>query len=119
MSSLLLLVLVILFPEFIRQYPSFVNWRTIFSPAGLILVTTGIRISSYFEHSTGRLLRNFRSERKLFLSVVLFSAFLSTFLTNDITLFVVVPLTVSIALALENDIGRLLIFETIAVAEMG
>ncbi len=114
-SLILLVVLLSLFPEFIKKYPSFVNWRTIFSLGGLILITTGIRNSNYFEHLTVKLLRNFKSERKLFISVVLFSAFLSTFLTNDITLFIVVPLTISISLALENDIGKLLIFETIAV----
>ncbi len=114
-SFILFVVLLVLFPKFIKKYPAFINWRTIFSLAGLILITTGIRNSNYFEQLTVRLLGKFRSERKLFLSVVLFSAFLSTFLTNDITLFIIVPLTVSIALALENDIGKLLIFETIAV----
>ncbi len=114
-SFILFLILSFLFPEFIKKYPTFVNWRTIFSLGGLILITTGIRNSNYFEHLIVKFLKKFSSERKLFLSIVLLSAFLSTFLTNDITLFIVVPLTVSISHALENDIGKLLIFETIAV----
>jgi len=56
-----------------------------------------------------------KSERTLFIFLILLSALLSTFLTNDITLFVVVPLTLSIQDMIDNDISKLIIFETISV----
>jgi len=45
----------------------------------------------------------------------LFSVLLSTFLTNDVTLFIVIPLTVGIQNLVKNDISKLIIFEAISV----
>lgn len=43
------------------------------------------------------------------------SVLLSTFLTNDVTLFIVILLTVSIQNMVKNDISKLVIFEAISV----
>lgn len=40
---------------------------------------------------------------------------MSTFLTNDITLFIGVPLTLNIQNLLKNDLSKLIIFEAMAV----
>jgi Na+/H+ antiporter NhaD/arsenite permease-like protein len=47
--------------------------------------------------------------------MVYLSAALSTFLTNDITLFIVVPLTLGMQRILKNDLMKVVIFEAIAV----
>ena len=47
--------------------------------------------------------------------LILFSVLLSTFLTNDVTLFIVIPLTVGIQNLVKNDISKLIVFEAISV----
>ncbi len=109
------MVLVVLYPERIKDYPRFVDWRTILSLTGLMMVTVGMRESRIYSFLSVRILRRFRTERQLAVFFVFFAAFLSTFLTNDITLFIAVPLTVCVLKGLKNDLGKLIIFEAIAV----
>ncbi len=109
-----LFILLALKPGYIRQFPDFIDWRTIASLSGLIVITTGFRISGYFDAFARHSLRRISTERNLFVTLVGLTAFLSTFLTNDVALFLVVPLTLSYSRILENDLGKLIIFEAIA-----
>jgi Na+/H+ antiporter NhaD/arsenite permease-like protein len=61
------------------------------------------------------MLAGIHDERSLAFFMSGISALLSTFLTNDITLFIVVPLTLSMQKALKNDLIKVVIFEAIAV----
>ncbi len=47
--------------------------------------------------------------------MVLAAALLSTFLTNDVALFIVVPLTITLKRLCEIPVNRLIIFEALAV----
>ncbi len=112
---ILLIILSIFYPHQIPDYPYFVDWRTIIALTGLLIITTGLKESMFFDSLSEKIIKKFRTERSLAFFFIIFSAFLSTFLTNDITLFVVVPLTIVIQNIIENDISKLIIFEAISV----
>jgi len=90
----LLATVAILYPYEIINYPSFVDWRTIIALTGLLIITTGLKESGYFSVFSRKVLKRLKSERSLSIFLILFSVLLSTFLTNDVTLFIVIPLTV-------------------------
>ncbi len=111
----ILLVLSAIFPSEIKNFPEFVEWKTIWALAGLIIITTGMKESGYFELITIRMLKKVNSERGVSFSLVLLSVVLSTFLTNDIALFIVIPVTLAVQKRIKNNISKLVIFEAIAV----
>jgi len=111
----LLAIVFILYPSKIISYPSFVDWKTIIALTGLLIITTGLKESGYLNIFSRKVLKELKTERSVSLFLILFSALLSTFLTNDITLFIVIPLTISIQGLVKNDISKLIIFEAISV----
>ena len=111
----LLILLSFIYPYKIGNYPYFVDWKTITALAGLLIITTGLKESGYFYQLSKRFLIKLKNEKKLALFLVILSALLSTFLTNDITLFITVPLTLSFQKILSNEIEKVVIFEAIAV----
>lgn len=119
----LLLVVLIGFsfvsPHRIPDYPGLVDWPTIATLTGLLILTKGVELSGFLERIGGRLIERMKNERILALLLVGATAVLATILTNDVALFVVVPLT----LTLRNracdtteslPVGRLIIFEALA-----
>jgi len=111
----MLAIVALLYPHEIINCYSFVDWRTIIALTGLLIVTTGLKESGYFDIFSKKVLERLKSERSLSFFLILFSVLLSTFLTNDVTLFIVIPLTVSIQNLVKNDISKLIIFEAISV----
>ncbi len=114
-SVSLLIILSVLYPQNVNCYFKFVDWETITALVGLLIITTGIKESGYLEKVSWDLTSKFKTEGGLSLYLVLLSLLLSTFLTNDITLFIVVPLTLSIQSVIKNDIHKLIILEAISV----
>ena len=110
-----LILLMILYPGQIRNYPRYVDWRTILSLTGLMLTTVGMKESRVYRRLSTRIIKKISTERQLALFFVSFSALLSTFLTNDITLFIIVPLTICTLQDMKNDLAKLIIFEAMAV----
>jgi len=84
-------------------------------PCWALIITTGLKESGYFSLLSKWILNRVGNERRLAISLIFLSAFLSTFLTNDITLFIIVPLTMAMKDQMENEITKLIIFETISV----
>jgi len=112
---ILLLFLTIVHPEKLIRYPILVEWSTLASLAGLLIITTSIEESGYFRAVAAKILERMGDERKLAFYLVLLSCLLSSFLTNDIALFIVVPLTLSLQEIMKKDVGKLIIFEAMAV----
>ncbi len=112
---ILIVILTILYPYEIPNYPFFVAWKTIIALTGLLIITTGLKESGYFYYLAKKVLNKIESERKLVIVLILLSASLSVFLTNDVTLFVVIPLTISMQNLIKNDISKLVVFEAISV----
>ncbi len=96
-------------------YGRFIEWNTIIVLAGILAITTGIRESHFLSQITRKILSRPISERNVALILVALSALLATFLTNDIALFIIVPLTLSLQDSVENDLTKLVILEAIAV----
>ncbi len=99
----------------ISLFPSMVDWTTIVTLAGLLLITTGIKESGMFYLLAYRMARKIENERILALFLVFLAAIFSTFLTNDIALFIVVPLTLTLQEIVRSDYSKIIIFEALGV----
>ncbi len=99
----------------IEQLPTIVDWKTISTLSGLLLITTGIKESGLFYFFAYRIAKRIDNERLLALFLVFLAAVLSTFLTNDVALFIVVPLTLTLQQIAGRSYGKIIIFEAIAV----
>lgn len=97
------------------QLPTAVDWHTIMTLTGLLMLTKGLENSGYFDVLGARLIQRFQHERALALFMVCAAALLSTFLTNDVALFILVPLTLTLRKFSRLPISRLIIFEALAV----
>jgi Na+/H+ antiporter NhaD/arsenite permease-like protein len=111
----LLILFVAVYPEKISSYPDFVDWHTVLNLTGLLIVVTAIRESAYIGRLSRGLLLRTSTERGLALALVILSGVLSMFLTNDIALFITVPLTLGFQDAIRNDVKKLIIFQALAV----
>ncbi|HKV96492.1 MAG TPA: SLC13 family permease [Gammaproteobacteria bacterium] len=110
-----LIVFSVLEPHKIPDYPQLVNWPTIATLLGLMILTKGVEQSGWL-HRVGRnVIARVSSQRVLALVLVCGSALLAMLLTNDIALFVVVPLTLQLGTLAALPLRRLVIFEALAV----
>lgn len=98
-----------------RAWPDAIDWHTIITLSGLMLLTKGVELSGYFDVLGRKMTRRFHTERQLAMFLVLAAAALSTFLTNDVALFIVVPLTITLKKLCAIPVNRLIIFEALAV----
>ena len=111
---LVLALLTLMAPANAPRYPQLVDWPTIGTLAGLLMLTKGIELSGYLAHLGHRLIGSMSSLRGLALFLVASTALLSTVLTNDVALFVLVPLTLGLGNSARLPIARLVIFEALA-----
>ncbi|PZP29390.1 MAG: anion transporter [Roseateles depolymerans] len=110
-----LVLLSLLTPLSLSRYPALVDWPTLAALAGLLLLTKGLELSGALQLAGRTLVRLMATERALALCLVLGAALLSTVLTNDVALFVVVPLTLGVCRLTGLPATRLIIFEALAV----
>ncbi len=99
----------------IRHFPKFVDWNTIVTLSGLLLITMGLKESGLFYLLAYRISRRIANERILVLYLIFIGSVLSMFLTNDIVLFIIVPLILSLQDISDNDFSKMIVFEAIAV----
>ncbi|HHQ4049481.1 TPA: anion transporter [Citrobacter freundii] len=109
------IILSLLTPFAPRSWPGAIDWHTIITLSGLMLLTKGVELSGYFDVLGRKMTRRFNTERQLAIFMVLAAALLSTFLTNDVALFIVVPLTITLKKLCAIPVNRLIIFEALAV----
>ncbi len=121
-EELLLLALLIALPLLFwaapleaQALPRLVDWKTIAALAGLMVLSRGLEDSGCLARAGTWLLRHMRTERALALCLVLFAAALSAVVTNDVALFISVPLTLGLGRAVALPLGRLVIFQALAV----
>jgi len=114
-SLFVLFILALTAGQPIQHYPAFIDWGTIVTLTGLLLITTAIKESGLFYFLAYRISRRINDERCLALFLIFASVVLSMFLTNDITLFIIVPLTLSLQKISSSDYVKFIIFEAIAV----
>lgn len=122
MADPLLTTLLLLLPLLIwaseLPLPSMVgliHWHTLAILAALMLLSRGLESSGYLVWTGARLLRHVGSIRLLGVTLVLFAAGLAAVITNDVALFIVIPLTLGMAAGTSLPVGRLVILQALAV----
>lgn len=98
-----------------ESYVHAINWPTITTLSGLLVLARGLETSGLLNHLASKLMILLHRERTLAIFLVLAAALLSMLLTNDIALFVVVPLTLGLRQLAVIPVSRLIIFEALAV----
>ncbi|SAK92014.1 SLC13 family permease [Caballeronia ptereochthonis] len=110
-----LVVLQIAHPRAWMSLPGLVDWQTVLTLAGLLILTKAIELSGFLMWAAHRLVHHVHGERTLALLLVALAAGLSTVLTNDVALFAVVPLALSLHKLAPLPIKRLVIVIALAV----
>jgi len=95
--------------------PTLVDWSTIAALAGLMILSRALEDSGYLSRAGRWVLLQLSGERSLAVFLVLFAAALSTVITNDVALFISVPLTLSLRLMAQLPLARLVVFQALAV----
>ncbi|OXI27767.1 SLC13 family permease [Burkholderia sp. AU15512] len=116
--SVLVLGLIVL--QWVRPQPfsvlaDRVDWQTVATLAGLLMLTKALELSGCLMWLAHRIVHHVHSERGLAMLLVGFAALLSMWLTNDVALFVVVPLMVSLRALTPLPFRRLVIVVALAV----
>ncbi|WP_457613241.1 SLC13 family permease [Methanocaldococcus sp.] len=91
-----------------------IEWKTIFSLFYLMVVVNVMKDTMFLDYISLKILK--RSER-VFLVLIFLTLFLSAIITNDVSLFVIIPLTLIISEYADlpfDDLEKLLIFEGIS-----
>lgn len=110
-----LFVLAGLSPTPVTAFAALVDGATMAALTGLLLLTKGLELSGILHRLGHRLVSAMPSERALALALVTAAAGLSTVLTNDVALFVVVPLTLGVGRITRLPVTKLIVFEALAV----
>jgi len=95
--------------------PALVDWQTVMTLTGLLVLTKAIEQSGVLTWLAHRVVHHIRSERALAFLMVALAAALSTAVTNDVALFVVVPLALSLNRLTPLPLRRLVIVIALAV----
>ncbi|MDR5772946.1 SLC13 family permease [Caballeronia sp. LP006] len=108
-------VLQVVHPRSWASLPGLVDWQTVLTLAGLLILTKAIELSGFLMWAAHRLVHHIHGERGLALLLVALAAALSTVLTNDVALFAVVPLALSLHRLAPLPIKRLVIVIALSV----
>ena len=108
-------VLALLDPRPPADYQRWLQLPTLAGLAGLLIAIQGIRDSGLVQHAAAALVARMHTLRSLGLLLVAAAAVLSMVLTNDVSLFLVVPLTVSIGAMSNLPVLRMVVLEALAV----
>lgn len=110
-----LLALQVLQPRPLSELPRLVDWPTVMTLAGLLILAKAIELSGLLMWLAHRVVHRVHSERALAFLLIGLAAALSTLVTNDVALFVVVPLVLSLNRLTPLPVKRLAIFAALAV----
>lgn len=113
--ALLALALALLDPQPLVKYGQWLQWPTLAGLMGLLIAIQGIRDSGLVQHAAIALVVRAHSLRSLGLLLVCATALLSTVLTNDVSLFLIVPLTLAIGGISNLPVLRMVVLEALAV----
>ena len=108
-------VLAFVAPNPVASLPTLVDWPTIAALTGLLLLTKCLELSGALHRLGHTMIEHMATERATALLLVSAAALLSTVLTNDVALFVVVPLTLGVCRITKMPATKLIVFEALAV----
>jgi Na+/H+ antiporter NhaD/arsenite permease-like protein len=113
--ALLAVVLAMVDPHPPAAWVRWLQAPTLAGLAGLLIAIQGIRDSAFVQHTAAVLAARTHSLRSLGLLLVAAAALLSMILTNDVSLFLLVPLTVAIGSLSNLPVLRMVVLEALAV----
>ncbi|MCL5092598.1 MAG: SLC13 family permease [Candidatus Marsarchaeota archaeon] len=93
--------------------PALVEWKTVTIIASLIIINTGMLASGGIDIIAKAILGRIKDFRKLAIFSILFTVLLSMFITNDASLIVLIPLTMSIGKISGEDIKNIIVLQAI------
>ena len=102
-------------PRAPSDYLKLVDWQTVGALAGLLAITQGVEKSGMLQATAQRLLGRVTNLRALALMLTAAAALLSALVTNDVSLFLLVPLTRVLASQAHLPLARLVVLEALAV----
>jgi len=102
-------------PRAPADYLALVDWNTVGALAGLLAITQGVEQSGVLQRLARRLLARTHSLRGLAFTLAASAAVLSALVTNDVSLFLLVPLTRVLAMQAHLPLARLVVLEALAV----
>ena len=97
------------------DYLKLVDWQTVGALAGLLAITQGVEKSGMLQATAQRLLGRMTNLRSLAFLLTAGAAALSALVTNDVSLFLLVPLTRVLATQAHLPLARLVVLEALAV----
>lgn len=115
LSATLAIVLAAVDPHPLADYRRWLNLPTLAGLLGLLIAIQGIRDSGLVQRAATALVARTHSLRGLGLLLVAATALLSMVLTNDVSLFLIVPLTVAIGGMSNLPVLRMVVLEALAV----
>ena len=113
--GLLALVLAMGDPQPLATYQRWLQLPTLAGLLGLMICIQGIRDSGLVQHAAAALVERVHSLRGLGVLLVSATALLSMVLTNDVSLFLLVPLTLAIGSISNLPVMRMVVLEALAV----
>ncbi len=105
----------VLRPRAPMDWLALVDWQTIGALAGMLAITQGVEKSGMLQAAAQRLLARTHDQRSLALWLTGGAALLSALVTNDVSLFLLVPLTRVLANQAHLPLARLVVLEALAV----
>ncbi|MFA6228725.1 MAG: SLC13 family permease [Rhodanobacter sp.] len=111
----LAVVLAVLDPQPLASYRRWLQLPTLAGLLGLLIAIQGIRDSGVVQRAAAALAARTHSVRTLGLLLVAATALLSMLLTNDVSLFLIVPLTVTLGTMSNLPVLRMVVLEALAV----
>ncbi|MEO5811798.1 MAG: SLC13 family permease [Rhodanobacter sp.] len=111
----LAVLLAVLDPRPVDDYRRWLQWPTLAGLLGLLVAIQGIRDSGLVQHAAAVWVTRAQTLRGLGMLLVGAAAALSMVLTNDVSLFLIVPLTVAIGASSNLPVTRVVVLEALAV----
>jgi Na+/H+ antiporter NhaD/arsenite permease-like protein len=111
----LTIALALLDPQPLAKYQRWLQLPTLAGLTGLLIAIQGIRDSGLVQHAAAVVAARAHSLRSLGLLLVVATALLSMVLTNDVSLFLIVPLTLAIGGISNLPVLRMVVLEALAV----
>jgi len=102
-------------PQPLARHQRWLQWPTLCGLLGLMIAIQGIRDSGLVQRIAGMLVARVHTLRGVGLLLVSMTSVLSMVLTNDVSLFLVVPLTVAIGGMSNLPVLRMAVLEALAV----
>lgn len=98
-----------------QDWLALVDWQTVGALAGLLAITQAVEHSGVLQSTARRLLGRVTHQRTLAMGLTGCAALLSALVTNDVSLFLLIPLTRVLATQAELPLSRLVVLQALAV----